>query len=178
MSITGPDAADTPSECDRAIARYEEWLVLREKAIANHRASGSTEPLPKSLTTEPPPRPDAYVDEGACDVSVDMMANGFDISESFTMDKSQADEVVPVADPGIEARTVSYVLRCCVEEGKGRILMNRHRQRRHRLLLGDHRCWAALLDWGYIRTPHRHPLRVVLPIHTSDGSRLSRWIPR
>jgi hypothetical protein len=36
-----------------------------------------------------------------------MMANGFDISESFTMDKSQAEEIVPVADPGIETRMVS-----------------------------------------------------------------------
>lgn len=94
-------------ECDRAIARHEEWLELREQAIANHKASGSTEPLPKSITNEPPPRPESYVDEGACDVSVDMMANGFDISESFTMEKSQSEEVVPVADPGIEARTVS-----------------------------------------------------------------------
>lgn len=96
-------------ECDRAIARHEEWLVLRERAIANHHASGSAAPLPKSLTTEPPPRPEPYVDEGACDVSVDMIANGFDISESFTMEKSQADEVVPIGDPGMEARTVSYV---------------------------------------------------------------------
>lgn len=80
--------------------------MLREQAIANHHASGTSAPLPKSLTTEPPPRPESYVDEGACDVSVDMMANGFDISESFTMEKSQADEMVPVADPGIEARTV------------------------------------------------------------------------
>lgn len=63
--------------------------------------------LPKHLTDDPPPPPEPYVDEGACDVSVDMIANGFDVSESFTtMDKSQAEELVPVADPGSEARAV------------------------------------------------------------------------
>ena len=40
------------------------------------------------------------------DVSVDMTANGFDASESFTLDRSIADEVVPVADPGLDRTTV------------------------------------------------------------------------
>ena len=36
------------------------------------------------------------------DVSVDMTANGFDASESFTLDRSTADDMVPVADPGMD----------------------------------------------------------------------------
>lgn len=41
------------------------------------------------------------------DVSVDLTANGFDASESFTLDRSIADDVVPLADPGIDRPTVS-----------------------------------------------------------------------
>lgn len=41
------------------------------------------------------------------DVSIDMTANGFDASESFTLDRSIADEVVPMADPGLDRPQVS-----------------------------------------------------------------------
>lgn len=41
------------------------------------------------------------------DVSVDMTANGFDASESFTLDRSIAEEHVPVADPGLDRPVVS-----------------------------------------------------------------------
>jgi serine/threonine-protein phosphatase 2A regulatory subunit B' len=92
------------------MARYEEWMHLREQAIANHKASGSTEPLPKSLTDAPPPRPEPFVEEEFTDVSVDLTANGFDASESFTLDRAIPDEVVPVADPGIDKPVVSVTI--------------------------------------------------------------------
>lgn len=93
-------------EHEKAISRYDEWTRLREEAIKNHEASGSTEPLPKSLTDTPPPRPEPYEEEQMTDVSIDMTANGFDASESFTLDRSIADDVVPMADPGIDRAQV------------------------------------------------------------------------
>lgn len=86
--------------------RHDDWMHCREQAIANHKASGSTEPLPAWLLEPPPPRPQPFEDEAMADVSVDMTANGFDASESFTLDRSLADDIVPVADPGIESRSV------------------------------------------------------------------------
>lgn len=53
------------------------------------------------------------------DVSIDMTANGFDASESFTLDRSIADETVPMADPGIDRVQVSHRL------GRGRLLQYR-----------------------------------------------------
>ena len=92
-------------EHEKSVARYEEWMRLRETAIANHSASGSPETLPKWLTEDPPSKPEPFQDEEMMDVSVDMTANGFDASESFTMDRSVlADDMVPVADPGLETR--------------------------------------------------------------------------
>ena len=81
-------------------------MALREEARKNHEASGSTEPLPPSVTATPPPRPEPYEEEQMTDVSIDMAANGFDASESFTLDRSIADDVVPNADPGIDKPTV------------------------------------------------------------------------
>jgi serine/threonine-protein phosphatase 2A regulatory subunit B' len=81
-------------------------MALREEARKNHEASGSTEPLPLSVTATPPPRPEPYEEEQMTDVSIDMAANGFDASESFTLDRSIADDVVPNADPGIDRPTV------------------------------------------------------------------------
>lgn len=89
---------------EKSCQRYEEWLTLREQAIANYKASGSTAPMPAMLREPPPPRPEPFEDDG--DGSVDLTANGFDPSESFTLDRSMAEDVVPVADPGIE-RSVS-----------------------------------------------------------------------
>jgi hypothetical protein len=48
------------------------------------------------------------------DVSVDMTANGFDASESFTLDRSMAEDMVPVADPGLERPSVSSMMLVCV----------------------------------------------------------------
>jgi len=83
-------------------------MALREEARKNHEASGSTEPLPPSVTSTPPPRPEPYEEEQMTDVSIDMAANGFDASESFSRDRSIADDVVPNADPGIDRPTVSF----------------------------------------------------------------------
>jgi serine/threonine-protein phosphatase 2A regulatory subunit B' len=96
----------TCRDAEKAISRYDEWMQLREQAIANHKASGSTEPLPRSLTETPPPRPPPFHDEDMADVSIDMTANGFDASESFTLDKSVADDIVPNADPEIDRQAV------------------------------------------------------------------------
>lgn len=96
-------------EHEKAISRYDEWMKLREEAIKNHQASGSTEPLPRALTETPPPRPEPYEEELMTDVSIDMTANGFDASESFTLDRSIADEVVPMADPGIDRPQVCLI---------------------------------------------------------------------
>jgi serine/threonine-protein phosphatase 2A regulatory subunit B' len=94
------------SESEKAVARYDEWLQLREQAIANHKAGGSTDPLPRSLTDTPPPRPPPFMEDDM-DGSVDMTANGFDASESFTLDRSIADDMVPNADPELERQPVS-----------------------------------------------------------------------
>jgi len=98
--------AYTRSEAEKAIARHDEWLQLRQQAIENHKASGSTEPLPKHLADDPPPRPEPYDDEGLGDMTVDLTANGFEPSESFNIEAAK-DDVVPLADPGMEARSVS-----------------------------------------------------------------------
>jgi serine/threonine-protein phosphatase 2A regulatory subunit B' len=82
-------------------------MVLREQAKENHLKSGSSQPLPKALTEAPPPKPEPYQDEDLADVSVDLTANGFDASESFTLDRSMADDVVPASDPGLDKPMVS-----------------------------------------------------------------------
>ena len=48
------------------------------------------------------------------DVSVDMTANGFDASDSFTLDRTMAEDMVPVADPGLDRPSVSSSI--CSEE--------------------------------------------------------------
>lgn len=94
--------AQRKAESDRAIERYDEWLQLREQAIQNWETSHPSSPLPERLQEPPPPRPEPYEDEPMMDVSVDMTANGFDPSESFTLDRSIGEEMVPVADPGVD----------------------------------------------------------------------------
>lgn len=88
-------------------------MVLREQAKENHLKSGSSQPLPKVLTEDPPPRPEPYQDEDLADVSVDITANGFDASESFTLDRSMADDIVPASDPGLDKIIVSPLLTTC-----------------------------------------------------------------
>lgn len=96
---------DCHREAEKAITRYDEWLVLREQAIANHKASGSTEPLPQHLRDDPPPRPEPYEDDGMADISVDLTANGLEAGESFMLEQSR-DDIVPLADPEVESRSV------------------------------------------------------------------------
>jgi serine/threonine-protein phosphatase 2A regulatory subunit B' len=91
---------------ERLCQRYDEWMALREQALANYNASGSTQPLPALLRDAPPPRPEPFEDHG--DGTVDLSANGFDPTESFTLDRSMAEEVVPVADPGIDRGVSSF----------------------------------------------------------------------
>ncbi|WVO13333.1 hypothetical protein L204_100947 [Cryptococcus depauperatus] len=96
-------------ESEKAIERYDEWLNLREQAIQNWKTTHRSSPLPKSLQEPPPPRPEPYEEEPMMDVSVDMTANGFDPSESFTLDRSIGEEIVPVADPGVDRAPMSPV---------------------------------------------------------------------
>lgn len=88
--------------------RYDEWLRLREVAIRNH--AGSANPLPASLTDPPPPRPEPFEDEDVGDVSADILnqSGAFEgASETFNLDRSLQEEVVPLADPGMERSAVS-----------------------------------------------------------------------
>lgn len=63
--------------------------------------------MPKSLTEPLPPRPPPFEEEAVGDVSVDQLSMGnIDLSQGFTLDRSVADEMVPVADPDIESRSV------------------------------------------------------------------------
>lgn len=90
------------SESERAIERYDEWLRLREQAIQNWESTHPSLPLPERLQEPPPPRPEPYEDEPMVDVSVEMTADGFDPGESFTLDRSIGEEMVPVADPEVD----------------------------------------------------------------------------
>ena len=80
-------------------------MRLRAQAIENFKKDHPDAELPKSLSDDPPPRPEPFEEEPMMDVSVDMTANGFDASESFTLDRSLADDMVPVADPGLDRPT-------------------------------------------------------------------------
>jgi serine/threonine-protein phosphatase 2A regulatory subunit B' len=95
-------------EAERAIARYDEWMRLREIAIQN--AGGYDSPrLPASLREPPPPRPEPY-EESADDmgeVSAEMLNGTLEGGESFNLERSMAEDVVPVADPGIDRSPVS-----------------------------------------------------------------------
>lgn len=97
--------AQRKAESERAIERYDEWLRLREQAIRNWESTHRSLPLPKRLQEPAPPRPEPYEDEPMVDVSVEMTADGFDPGESFTLDRSIGEEMVPVADPEVESPT-------------------------------------------------------------------------
>jgi len=102
-------------EFERAQARYDEWQQLRDQALANYNASGSTAPLPKSLAEAQPPRPESFDEDTMTELSMDMIANGFEASGSFTLDRSLANEVVPMADPGVDKSSVIAYLFSYVE---------------------------------------------------------------
>ncbi|GHJ85301.1 hypothetical protein NliqN6_1703 [Naganishia liquefaciens] len=91
-------------EAERAIARYNEWMRLREIAIQN--AGGIDSPkLPASLKEPPPPRPEPYEETGdeVGDVSAEMLHNGtLEGGESFNLERSLAEDAVPLADPGLD----------------------------------------------------------------------------
>ncbi|KAJ9097446.1 Serine/threonine-protein phosphatase 2A 56 kDa regulatory subunit delta isoform [Naganishia adeliensis] len=95
-------------EAERAIARYDEWMRLREIAIQN--AGGYDSPrLPASLREPPPPRPEPYEDNGddVGEVSAEMLVNGtLEGGESFNLERSMAEDVVPLADPGLDRSPV------------------------------------------------------------------------
>ncbi len=87
--------------------RWDEWVRLREIAIQNY--PGPPETLPSSLKDPLPPRPQPFEDEDMGDVSADLLSHGgqFEgLSESFQMERSIAEDHVPLADPGLEKPAV------------------------------------------------------------------------
>jgi serine/threonine-protein phosphatase 2A regulatory subunit B' len=84
-------------------------MRLREIAIQN--AGGYDSPrLPASLREPPPPRPEPYEEAGdeVGDVSAEMLHNGtLDGGESFNLERSLAEDAVPLADPGLDRSPVS-----------------------------------------------------------------------
>ncbi|RXK41298.1 protein phosphatase 2 (formerly 2A), regulatory subunit B' [Tremella mesenterica] len=87
---------------EKSVARYDEWVELREQAITSHKSTHPSEPIPAFLTEPLPARPEDFVEDNMPDLSAELTANGFDASESFTLDRSMADDIVPVADPGMD----------------------------------------------------------------------------
>lgn len=90
-------------EAEKAMMRWDEWVRLRELAVKNY--PGPPEKLPPSLKDPLPPRPQPFVDDDMGDVSADLLNHGgqFEgISESFQLERSIADDHVPLADPGLE----------------------------------------------------------------------------
>jgi serine/threonine-protein phosphatase 2A regulatory subunit B' len=88
--------------------RWDEWVRLRELAVKNY--PGPPEKLPPSLKDPLPPRPQPFVDDDMGDVSADLLNHGgqFEgISESFQLERSIADDHVPLADPGLQKPAVS-----------------------------------------------------------------------
>ena len=88
-------------EAERAMQRYEEWMQLRDIGI--RQCEEKNLPLPTYLREPPPPPPEPFHDEDVGDVSAEMIqhetAEG---SESFNLERSLADDQVPLADPEVE----------------------------------------------------------------------------
>jgi hypothetical protein len=68
----------------KAQTRYDEWEALKQQAIKNWESSGAAGPLPKALTTPPPPRPLPLEDEEMTDVLMDTTTDAG--MESFASD--------------------------------------------------------------------------------------------
>jgi len=95
-------------EAEKAMMRYDEWCQLRKLAIENHASGSSHGPLPVSLTEPLPPRPLPYEEDDMGDVSAEMLQNGtMDASESFNLERSMQEDMVPVADPEIGERPIT-----------------------------------------------------------------------
>lgn len=81
--------------------RYEEWMQLREIGI--RRCEEQSLPLPTWLKDPPPPPPEPFHDEDIGEVSAEMIQHETaEASESFNLERSLADDQVPLADPEVE----------------------------------------------------------------------------
>jgi hypothetical protein len=100
-TLSDPTTPRLCREAERAMQRYEEWMQLREIGI--RKCEEKNLPLPTYLREPPPPPPEPFHDEDVGDVSAEMIqhetAEG---SESFNLERSLADDQVPVADPEVE----------------------------------------------------------------------------
>lgn len=93
-------------EYNKALGRYNEWMRLRELAVHNCQANGTA--VPEALKIDPPARPEPLEDEDLGEVSAEMIQNvTMDGSESFNLERSMQEDVVPLADPGMEKPLVS-----------------------------------------------------------------------
>ena len=90
--------------------RYEEWMQLREIGI--RKCEERSLPLPTWLKDPPPPPPEPFHDEDVGEVSAEMIQHETaEASESFNLERSLADDQVPLADPEVEGARTPMVSR-------------------------------------------------------------------
>lgn len=94
---------DSGSERQHALARYDEWQKLREKALRN--CGGK---LPEGyVDVEPTPPPPPVEDLDIMDLSIDLNAVSIDAETPLTELDESGIERVPMADPGMDVRTAA-----------------------------------------------------------------------
>lgn len=94
------------SEQQHALTRYDEWQKLREKALKN--CGGK---LPESyVDVEPTPPPPPVEDLDIMDLSIDLNAVSIDAETPLTELDESGIERVPMADPGMDVRTIASIL--------------------------------------------------------------------
>lgn len=104
--------------------RHEEWMQLREIGIK--RCEEKSLPLPTWLKEPPPPPPEPFHDEDVGEVSAEMIQHETaEASESFNLERSLADDQVPLADPEVEGtRTPMVSNNRSIGSGRGDLIGN------------------------------------------------------